>query len=197
VAVPKKTTPAIQADDVAELKAGVVALAGRVTQLAEALQTVNQIQQRVTAAEASVKEIKKDATQAQQKTTNLEETMIPRDEHEKIWRAEQQNLIKTRLSIRRQTYILFIVSMAALGIVTYLVFHDLSVQAEQRHQQNVARCEQGNEFRKGDLTLWNEVITLSAQQNKKPPTPAQQQATEQFQEFLAKHDALTDCSKVK
>jgi hypothetical protein len=152
--------------DIAELKVGVVALADRVTQLAEALQTVNQVQQ--------------------QKTADLEETMIPREEHEKIWKKEQQNLIKTRLSIRRQTYILFFISMAALAIVTYLVFHDLAVRDQQRHDSSVARCEQGNEFRRGDLSLWNEVISLS--QSQKSPTPKQQATTEKFQAFLAKHD---------
>ena len=194
---PKKTPPELNPNDVTELKAGVVALAERVTQLADALKTVNQVQARMTETEATVKQIEKDASSAQKKTTVLEETMIPRDEHEKIWKAEQQKLIDTRLSIRRQTYVLFVVSMTALGIVAYLVFHDLAVQDKQRHDQAVARCEQGNKFRQDDRALWEEVLTLSASQRKKPLTSAEQETQKQFEAFLDEHDALTDCSKVE
>lgn len=62
---------------------------------------------------------------------------------------------------------------------------------EQAKQEAVAVCESGNTFRTGDKELWTEVLSLSA-----PPKTAKQQATvDTFKAFLAKHDALRDCSK--
>lgn len=188
----KKPLPESSRAEISELKAGVVSLAGRVTQLADALKTVNDIQERVTRSEHDMKRAEKIASAAQERTDELENVMVPREEHEKVWKQEQQNLIKTRLSIRRQTYVLFFVSMAVLAVVAALVFNDLHVQAKQRHDQAVARCEQGNTFREGDLALWNKVLALSSHN----PTTEQEATTQEFKQFLAEHDKLIDCSKV-
>lgn len=181
---PAKKTVAQPPPDLTELREAVVSLAGRVNDLSVALTTVNEIQRQVLLNEKRSKEQEK-------KTTQIEENLIPRSEHEKRWKKEQQELIETRLSIRKQTYIVgtvfFLVSMLALGIVTTLLIKDI-------HDRNVARCQASNDYRAQDRQLWEEVESFPASSKQTAQEKAQQAAnTKKFNEFLAKHDALQKC----
>jgi hypothetical protein len=186
----KKTTPpasprlipeaGLNPESVESLRKGVVALADRVNSLSTALATVNKIQAQVAHTERKAKE-------NAERTSAIEEDMIPRSEHEERWKKEQAELIRTRLSIRRQTYLVgtafFLLSILALGIVSVLIVRDI-------HARNTARCQSSNDFKRGDRELWNEVIHISAG---KKQTPEQVRTTREFQAFLDKHDALQKC----
>lgn len=184
------TTSTPRPDLVADLREGVIALADRVNSLSTALTTVNEIQRVVMANERKAKENAK-------KTQQIESDLIPRAEHEKRWKKEQEQLIQTRLSIRRQTYVVgavfFLLAMTALAIVAVLLVRDIHEKNVIRHNDAVKRCQQGNDFRAQDKELWNEVIGIS--QKGHTQTPAQIQTTKQFRAFLDKHDAPADCSK--
>lgn len=186
----KKTTPPASSpivqnsQDLAELKAGVLALAERVNDLSTALTAVNNIQARVVETELRTSEV-------EQKTGQIEADLIPRSEHEERWKKEQQELIRTRLSIRRQTYIVgtafFLLAMLALGVTTGLIFHDI-------RDRNSTKCMASNDYKKQDKQLWSEVIALSNQQQRsKAQQQQQRQQVKQFQAFLDKHDALAKC----
>lgn len=177
---PAKKTVAQPPPDLTELREAVVSLAGRVNDLSVALTTVNEIQRQVLLNEKRSKEQEK-------KTTQIEENLIPRSEHEKRWKQEQREIIKTRQSVRRQTIAFFLLSMLALGIVTTLLIKDI-------HDHNVARCQASNDYKSQDKELWQEVESFPASSKQTPQEKAQQQAnTKKFNEFLAKHDALQKC----
>jgi hypothetical protein len=111
------------------------------------------------------------------------------------------------------------VAMAVIGLVTlggsaYVSARDSRAQAAQRREQaardaaakvaaNKAAaasaahqayllCVSGNDFRKGDLQLWDFVIGLSSQG--RPPSADSLKKIASFKAFLAKHDALRNCS---
>jgi hypothetical protein len=142
---PKKKQPTdkvvVKVSEVDELRNAVVGLAGRVNSLSEALTTVNDIQIRQIATERETTAIKKTATEAAKTVRAVEEIVVPRDEHEKRWRAEQEDLIRLRKQIRRKTYIVgtiyFILSLALLSLATGLILWNQS----QQHKITQTACE--------------------------------------------------------
>lgn len=119
-------------------------------------------------------------------------TFVSRTEMEtKIKTAKDEARVERKKSTRRLHWMIGIVAASVIALAgigafaTWAIYHS-------RDEQNYERCLQGNDFRKGDKDLWNEVINLSHKPN---PTPQEQKATAEFEAFLAKHDKLSVCKK--
>lgn len=150
---------AVTANDVEELRGAVVTLAGRVTSLSEALTAVNEIQRRQTETERKTAAIEKEAVRAKEATDQLSSVVIPREEHEERWRQEQEQLIRTRKSIRLQTYIIgtlfCLLNLVALGVSIFIVHGQQSKMADQRRDECRSRLDNS---RKG-LAAYEQLLT--------------------------------------
>ncbi len=73
----------------------------------------------------------------------------------------------------------------------------ITAQAEADYRARVAQCEAGNTFRKGDLSLWTELLSLPAVPGSSPQSRIIMASNvAKFKAFLAVHDAPMDCSKI-
>lgn len=65
------------------------------------------------------------------------------------------------------------------------------------YEQTEARCELGNDFRRGDAELWGKIFSFAPAPNETPAQAAlREQRTAEVKSIIDKHDALIDCSKV-
>lgn len=155
---PKKKTAdqvVVRLSEVDELRNAVIGLAGRVNSLSEALTTVNDIQIRQIATERK-------ADAAAETVRAVEEVIVPREEHERRWREEQEDLIRLRKQIRRKTYIsgaaFFILSMIALGVACGLMLYN----QHQQHEVTQAACETRLNTSKQAAVAYKQILDHSS-----------------------------------
>jgi hypothetical protein len=101
-------------------------------------------------------------------------------------RAEVQ---RTRRMVRR-TWIGLSVAFVAIAAAGVAIFVALTIA----HNARIAACHNANNFRAGDLQLWNKILGYNSSA---PKSPAQKRTVADFEKFLVAHDKLADCSKVK
>lgn len=145
------TAAEVQAQDVADLRAAVLSLAGHVSSLSDALTAVNDIQRRTANLEVA-------ARSTENATAAIEQVLIPRDEHEARWKKEQQGLIALRLRIRKQTYLVgavfFVASMVALGISVTTIHHQQDAENAKRKAECVTRVNSSKQA----VTSYDQVL---------------------------------------
>lgn len=87
-----------------------------------------------------------------------------------------------------------------LAFATYTAVHASNQAKEatsvnrQLHNQAVAQCESGNDFRRLDRERWQQIIDLTSARQQ---TPEQVETTRKFIEIIDKADAPRDCSQVR
>lgn len=114
--------------------------------------------------------------------------------------SSQLKWVKRIIKIMAGTVILDIcLSVAAIGFGYGLdqVINQVrraTTGAAAAHTAAVTSCHAGNDFRVQDRQLWTQLLSLTGTD---PQTAQQAANTSKFLAFIAAHDALRDCSKIK
>lgn len=140
--------------DIEDLRKAVLRLAERVTSLSTALTTVNEIQMRT----------QESAKENSEQTKNIQDVLVPREEHEAKWREEQEQVISLQRKLRKRIWSAGIVSFLVAGglFAASLIIshHNLQNINTSRHQT----CVQHNEaMQAGIVFIQGRINKLEAE----------------------------------
>lgn len=155
----RRVTVVALLQEVTELRTAVTVLSRRTVSLTTGLQQVNELTKAQQDLDVKAQVAIREAAEAISKVADINKVLIPREEHEKRWKAEQEALIKLRLRIKKRTLVqswaFFIASVILIVAASLIVVHEQSANSAQAKKA----CQDRVDTSKKALTAYQQLLS--------------------------------------
>lgn len=155
----RRVTVVALLQEVTELRTAVTVLSRRTVSLTTGLQQVNELTKAQQDLDVKAQVAIREAAEAISKVADINKVLIPREEHEKRWKAEQEALIKLRLRIKKRTLVqswaFFIASVILIVAASLIVVHEQSANSAQAKKA----CQDRVDTSKRALTAYQQLLS--------------------------------------